>query len=332
MQSAPASQFRCGPALNFAATSRKLAPDMSEPTSPRISKWAFLAGDALLLGVAALSVWQSARPISLGALALCAAAVAAGALLAVVPFFLEYRAAVQLAETDVLATTIQQLRNLETIASSLNAATAQWHGVQDQAAQTLKATREISERITAEAAEFSEFLKRANDAEKATLRLELEKLRRSEGDWLQVVVRLLDNTFALHQAAGRSQKAQIGRPELVEQLAMFQHASRDIARRVGLISFDAQPGESFDDDRHKSADEQAAPPDDSRVVETLAPGIAFQGRVVRPALVQLEAGAPAAEPPAATETEAPPADPSPEHPPAEPGEPAPAPPGQAPLL
>ena len=199
---------------------------MSEPTTPKLAKWPFIAGDALLLGVAALVVWQGGHPSTIRELSLCAGAVALGALLCVAPFLQEYRAVVRLAETDALAATLKQLRNLEAIAQNVSAATAQWHGVQDQAAQTQRAAREIAERMSKEVGEFTEFLKKANDAEKATLRLEVDKLRRIEGDWLQVLVRILDHVFALHLAAVRA-----GKPEVAEQIGMFQHACRDIARR-----------------------------------------------------------------------------------------------------
>ncbi len=262
---------------------------MSHPTPPRLAKWPFIAGDFLLLGVAVLTVWQGPPPLALRAIALCAGAVGLGAILGAVPFVLEYRAVVRLAETDVLALTLKQLQNLESVAKNVGAATAQWHGVQDQAAQTQRAAKEIAERMTTEVAQFTEFLKKANDAEKATLRLEVEKLRRNEGEWLQVVVRILDHVFALHQAAARSSK-----PEVAEQIGAFQHACRDIARRVGLVLFEAQPGEAFDDERHKRVDGEAPAPDDARVKETVGPGLAFQGRLVRPALVALEAAPPPA--------------------------------------
>ena len=76
---------------------------------------------------------------------------------------------------------------------------------------------------------FTEFQQKMNDGEKTALRLEVEKLRRAEGEWLQVLARILDHIFALHNAA------QSGKPEVTEQIAQFQNACRDVARRVGLV-------------------------------------------------------------------------------------------------
>jgi len=78
----------------------------------------------------------------------------------------------------------------------------------------------------------------------ATLRLEVEKLRRVESEWLQVAVRMLDHVYALHQGACRS-----GQPHLIEQVGSFQNACRDAARRVGVTPFTANEGEPFDAQR-----------------------------------------------------------------------------------
>ncbi len=129
---------------------------------------------------------------------------------------------------------------------------------------------------------FTEFMQRANDSERATLRLEVEKLRRAEADWLQVLVRMLDHVYALHQGALRS-----GQPNLIEQLGSFQNACRDAARRVGLTPFAPNEAEPFDAQRHQLVEDGAQPPPDAVVAETIAAGYTFQGRPLRPALVRL---------------------------------------------
>jgi hypothetical protein len=47
--------------------------------------------------------------------------------------------------------------------------------------------------MTGEVQAFTEFMKRANDSERATLRLAVAKLRRGASQWLQVAVRMLDH-------------------------------------------------------------------------------------------------------------------------------------------
>ena len=135
--------------------------------------------------------------------------------------------------------------------------------------------------MASEVRDFNEFQKKMNDAEKGALRLEVEKLRRAEGEWLQVVARILDHIFALYLAAARA-----GQPELTEQISHFQNACRDAARRVGVTPFAIEPGEPFDAERQRvhGVEKPAAA---AVVAETLAPGLTFQGRLIRPALVRL---------------------------------------------
>jgi molecular chaperone GrpE (heat shock protein) len=264
---------------------------MSDQPTPRLNKVPFLLGDALLLGVAGYFVLGHG-PGALGWLEmlLVAGTVAGGAVLAIVPFLVEYKALSRLAESDLLGNTVRQLQNVEGVARNVTAATAQWQGIQSLAAQTNKTAKEIADRMSEEVAGFTEFLKKTNDAEKATLRLEVEKLRRVEGDWLQVVVGMLDHVAALHRAA-----IQAGQPQVLQQVTAFQHACRDIARRVGVTFVEARPGEEFDDSRHRLPQAEAEVPDAAVVEQVLMPGVAFQGRLLRPVIVTVATPAPAVE-------------------------------------
>jgi molecular chaperone GrpE (heat shock protein) len=253
-------------------------------------------GDGLLLSTAYFISYQSQFTLGRWELCLVLLCVAGGALLGVAPFLLEYQALVKVTEAGALNTVVSQLTNLEGIANQISGATGKWQDAQEQADKTAVAAREIAERMTGEVQAFTEFMKRANDSERATLRLEVEKLRRGESEWLQVAVRMLDHVYALHQGACRS-----GQPHLIEQVGSFQNACRDAARRVGVTPFTANEGEPFDAQRHQLVEEGAKPPADAVVGETIATGYTFQGRLVRPALVRLH-GDHAAIPSAATET------------------------------
>ena len=255
---------------------------MSDPTGSKLSKWPFLLGDALLVGVAAVVLFRSETALNVWQIAACVAAVGGGAWLAVTPFLVEYRAAFRLAESASLQTVLERFANLEAIAGQIKNATAHWQTAQEQAGKTVTAAGEIADRLGAEAKAFTEFLQKANDSEKANLRLEVEKLHRAEGEWLQVLTRILDHVFALHQAGVRS-----GQPNLIEQLGQFQSACRDASRRLGLVPFAVPPDEVFDEKLHQLVDPQEAAPADSRVAETIATGYTFQGQLLRRALVRL---------------------------------------------
>ena len=207
-----------------------------------------------------------------------------GGVVGVTPFLLEYRVAAKLAEAGALATTVAQIQHLDLVAIQISRATTQWQGVQEESTKTVCAAKEIADRMTSEARAFTDFMQKANKSEIATLRLEIEKLRRAENDWQQVLMRILDHVYALHLAALRS-----GQPGLVEQLGHFQNACYDVSRRIGLIPFLAAAGKPFDAVRHRLVDEKAMAPSDARVSETIATGYTYQGQLLRPALVSLVA-------------------------------------------
>ncbi len=257
---------------------------MSASTAPTLVKWPFLLGDLLFIGLAALIVQMSVHPLALGQIAACVVCLGAGAWLAVLPFLKEHDAALRLAESASLNDTVAQIQNLESVASQVGSATSQWQIAQEANTKTVEAAQEIATRMTTEAKGFADFMQKTNDAEKGHLRLEVEKLRRAEGEWLQILVRLLDHIFALYQAGTRS-----GQPALTEQLGQFQNACRDAARRVGLVPFAAAPGEPFDVDRHQLPEGQPPPTDVAFIADTLATGYTFQGQPLRRALVLLAA-------------------------------------------
>ena len=258
---------------------------MSNQIAPRLPKWPFLLSDGLLLGLTALIYFQGDRPMGPSRILASVLCAAAGAVLAVLPFVLEYRAIVRLAEAEGLATVVSQIQNLEQLAAQIGYATNQWQIVRESSDKTANAAREIAQGMAAELKAFNEFLKRASEDERTTLRLEVDKQRRAELEWLQVLVRMLDHVYALHQAALRSQQ-----PGLIDQLGSFQNACRDAARRVGLTPFTAATAEPFDRQRHQLADSKSEVPEGATIEETIATGYTFQGKLVRPALVRLRNG------------------------------------------
>ncbi len=307
---------------------------MKEASNWTVPKWPFLLGNATLLGFAGWIVLEKAsHPITDLQIVFATASVGLGAVLGALPYILEYRGASKLVEVNALTTVVAQLEDLQKYAGQVSAATDQWARVQEAtqggAEKTTAAAREIADRMAVEIRSFNEFQAKLNDGEKNAMRLEVEKLRRIEGDWLQVLARILDHIFALYTAASRS-----GQPEVAAQIGQFQIACRDAARRVGMVPFVAEANEPFDPQRHRAHGVEHPQAEDT-VAETMALGFSFQGRLIRPALVRLQPPArpepepviepavqPAIEPapePAATETpvtEAPAPEPAPEPAPA----------------
>lgn len=260
----------------------------------KVPKIPFFVGDAVMLGLAYYIYWQGKLPLGhweLGAMVVC---VALGAALGIMPYLLEYRAVikygalVKLIETSSLCAASEKIQNLETCVAQISTATDQLQTAQSQADKTANLAGEITERMATEVREFTAFMQKANDGEKSTLRLEVEKLRRAEQEWLGVAVYTLDHIFALNKAAERS-----GQENLIKQLAHFQNTCRDAARRVGLMAVGAAPGEAFEAQRHQLP-EGAVAAAGAVIEEVMASGYSFQGKLLRPVLVKLQ-GAPVAD-------------------------------------
>jgi molecular chaperone GrpE (heat shock protein) len=251
--------------------------------------WPFLVADALFLG-AALLLWQQGHRPLLGweaaGLILCTGA---GAGVFLTPFLRRSANDQTLAQAQKLADAAAKIQRLDELASQISNSTAQWQAVQDAAAKTAQTAASLAESMAAEARAFTEFLQKANDAERAHLRLEAEKLRRNETEWLQIVIRMLDQVHALFQAALQS-----GQPSLAEQIGLFQNVCRDLGRRAGVAVVTAPAGEPFDPKRHQLLNDAPAP-ENALILDTLAPGYTYQGQLVRRALVRLQDPAPAAK-------------------------------------
>jgi molecular chaperone GrpE (heat shock protein) len=259
--------------------------------APRLCRWPFFLADVLLVGLAAVFILHSTGPLTFGQGALCLASTVAGACFCAWPFLADNHAALRLREADALATTVTQIENLDQIKTQISGATAQWHGVQEQSRQTVAAAREITDRMKAQLSEFCAFLQKRHDDEREHLRLEVDKLRRGERDWLQSTVLILDHIFALHMAGARS-----GQPALAAQLDHFQAACRDTVRRLGLIGFAPAVNDEFDRQAHQLQEGAEPPGLPGRIAEVLALGFTFRGELVRKALVRIQPARDAAPP------------------------------------
>ncbi len=255
---------------------------MSERTTQKVVIWPFLLMDLVFFGLAYALFHFAHRPLLLWEAYGIIACVALGAWTFLKPFQTKLR----MAESENLISAAEEIKKIEHIASQIGSSTSLWHSIQEQAAKTAGTAKVISDQITNEAKAFSDFLQKANEAEKGHLRLEIDKLKQGEADWLETLVRVSDHIFALHQAATRS-----GQPRLVEQMSNFRNACFEVTRRVGLNAFAAAQNEPFDPARHQVAD-GSKPEDKAEIVETLACGYTFRGQLVRRAAVRLRVANP----------------------------------------
>ena len=257
-------------------------PIMSNATDWKVPKWPFLLGDVCLLFAAGYLTWHAPHPIGHWEIVVSAACVAIGAVLGVIPFILEYYATARLIEVNGLETVVDKIQQLDQVAGQITACTNDWTNAQTQAEKTAALARDLTGRMGEEVRQFGDFMTRMNDGEKSALRLEVEKLRRIEGEWLQVLVRILDNVFSLYAAAEHS-----GQPRLAAQIGQFQTACHDAARRVGLVPFTAEPEEPFNAERHQPMGLKDPPPAGAVIAETVGSGFKYQGKMIRPVLVRV---------------------------------------------
>lgn len=271
---------------------------MNDALKWKVPKWPFITAEVLVIIGGYIFAVQASHAIRHWEVFVACVVIGAG--LGIIPFILDYRAMGKIIEVNALGTVAEKIQNLDQFCAQLSAATARWAAVQDfvgeNAEKTATAARQIADKMSAELRDFSEFMKKSNDNEKANLRLEVEKSRRGESEWLQVLIRILDHTFALHVAAVRSNQ-----PRVAEQISQFQNACQSAVRRLGLNAFLAQNNEPFDATRHKPVDTKQ-PADSAVVTETLAAGYTFQGKLLRPALVRVRENIPATQETAPQET------------------------------
>jgi molecular chaperone GrpE (heat shock protein) len=259
---------------------------MNDVANWKVPKWPFLLGNALLLVFAYFIVSKSRHPISSWEIIACFATATIGVLIGIFPFYLDYRAMGKALEINALGTVTEKIQKLDTISAQINAVTNRWETIQEtlkaEAEKTSTAAKQIADQMAGEACQFTESMQKMNDSEKVALRLEVEKMHRGETEWLQVLVRILDHVFALHTAAVRT-----GDPKFAEPITNFQNACRDIAHRIGLTPFVAEPDEPFNAERHQVAGADSVAPENAFVAETVGTGFTFQGQFLRPAIVRL---------------------------------------------
>jgi molecular chaperone GrpE (heat shock protein) len=267
---------------------------MSDDRAPaRLAKWPFYLADLLLCAVIffvlnQLGAFEGTTDMLIVVACLVVAAIAAW--ISVLPWLKEHHAATQLSDSSNLKSSLEQIRSVEKVADLIRQSNSQWQGVQDASARTLTSAREITDKMKLEADEFMKFISTAHDQERAGLRLEVEKLRRMEADWIKVAVQMLDHVFALARAAERS-----GQQQLIKQLQQFQNACRDVARRMGLAAFVPAAGEPFDHRAHQLPNPQMTAQEGDRIKDVLASGFTYQGQLLRRSLVLLDSSAAGAE-------------------------------------
>ncbi len=250
--------------------------------APKINKLPFLVTDLVFLVAALAIIMKTPHPIGGTQIFAAIICVALGAWAGMTPFLRDHDVQIRLAESDYLKDTVSEIKQLKTVANYVQTATAQWQSLQENSGKATGAMKDMADRLSSDAKNFAESVKKANDGEKQTLRLEVEKMKRAEGEGLKIMVALLDHVYALYSAGVRS-----GQPTVVQQLTGFQAACRDVVRRVGLVPIEANVGDLFDPSIHQAHDNTDHTQPGALITGALATGYSYQGQILRPPLVTL---------------------------------------------
>lgn len=248
----------------------------------RVKIWPFILGDGCLLLFAGFIVFRSSKPLSSLELIVSSVCVFLGAWMAILPFLRNQTAMLEAEKLAGSQEAMTAWTNAQDLVKKVNEVTEQWQVIETTSQFSLKQAEEMGQKIGAEAKAFTEFLAQTQNSENQSLKLDLEKRQRSESEWLQMVVFILDHVFALYQAAVRS-----ARGDLLAQIGHFQNTCRESARRVGLVVIEAKEGDIFDPNYHRIQEGTEEDQTGKIVASILAPGYRFQGQLLRPILVSI---------------------------------------------
>lgn len=263
-------------------TESEVGAHTRSPQPPPLSPWPFLLIDGTLLVAAAALLNTAERPLPFSMGGLIAALVVVGGAIALFPFWRAYRNELKFAELEAVEETVRRIEDLTKVADRVERAETSWMQAKDSSETIAKNLNETTSLLYEESKAIREFAHQQNDQQKANLRLEVQKLKQWETEWVQAGTIALDHTAALHAAILQLDDAQATR-----KLNKFQNSIHEIMRRVGLVGFAPRAGAPFDPDANRVHNQSAPPPEGSRIRDVVAMGIRYQGRLVRPAIVNV---------------------------------------------
>jgi hypothetical protein len=255
--------------------------------TPRLPKWPFLTGDAILLGIAFLLAHRSPAPWSAHVVMAIAGCVALAALLGVIPFLTDY-ARRQDEALDERQRSLEALtRTVAESAEQISIAANGLHELSALAQTQLREAETLPEKLQQRFQDFNRQMSDAAVAENKTLQQEIKSLRAAEIEKLTAAAERIHRTVGelskLEAAAGRQLAAtQEALARLPETLAK----ARDETLRAIIAAPPTAPAEA--------PAPAAIVPAPSPVIEPAPP--------VQPAP---EPAAPAAQPPREKPTPAP---------------------------
>lgn len=195
--------------------------------APKLTPWPFIVGDAVLLGTAALIATQSPAPLSGAPLLATAACVSLGAVLACVPFLLNYTRRQDLALAERQREIAALARTTAESAEQLGISAQGLHAIADTANKALKHADQLPHKLQEKINEFKTQLNEVAVTENETLAQEVNTLRTSEIERLESAFASVRKTAAELSALETATRQQLA--DLQKTLSGFSSSAAKIA-------------------------------------------------------------------------------------------------------
>jgi hypothetical protein len=210
--------------------------------APKLNPWPFIVGDAVLLGTAALIASQSPAPLTGAPLLAIAACVALGAVLACIPFLLNYTRRQDLALAERQSEIAALARTTAESAEQLGIAAQGLHSINELANRALKHADQLPHKLQEKINEFKTQLNEVSVTENEVLAQEVNTLRTSEIERLETAFASVRKTAAeltALETATRQHLADFNQ-SLTRFSATAEHTAADTAAALAASRTDAE--------------------------------------------------------------------------------------------
>lgn len=194
---------------------------------PKLNPWPFIVVDTLLLGVAALIGYQSKGMLAGGPLLLVGVLIFLGAILAVLPFLLNFARRQENALTERQREIAALAQSTAASAEQLSIAASSLHTIADLAAKSAKQAEQLPQKLQEKIHEFKEQLNEVSLSENEALSQEVNTLRAAETERIETIlttVRKLSSEIARLEAASRKNVT-----DLTDSLTSFSTSAEQAA-------------------------------------------------------------------------------------------------------
>jgi len=199
--------------------------------APKLPKLPFLIGDGVLIATAVLIAQRSAAPLPPAALLAIVACVAVGAVLAVIPFLVDYARRQEGALTERQNSLEALARTTAAAAEQISIAASGMHTIGELVHKNLKVADQLPHKLQEKINEFHQQRDEAAVAENEALTQEINNLRASEAEKLEAV------STRIHKTASDLAKAetvlQANLAALREAVDRLPHAIEQAGARAG---------------------------------------------------------------------------------------------------